>query len=62
MSAYKQMKAAGISSRAELEELSGFRQRTIQDYYNHNRKRFDVILAGAVEIKSRKSAIQLNPM
>jgi len=56
MSAYKQMKAAGIASRDELEELSGFRQRTIQDYYNNNRKRFDVILAGAIEIKLRKSA------
>ena len=44
-------KQAGLSSLAELSELSDVKVRTLDNWFHKNPKRFECILAGAVAIK-----------
>lgn len=54
MTPSKQAKEAGLSGLKEMSEMTGKTVRTLQNWFNHEKKLFSVALAGCVAIKNDK--------
>lgn len=54
MTPSKQAKQAGLSGLAEMSEMTGKTTRTLQNWFNNEKKLFFVALAGCVAIKNEK--------
>ncbi len=52
------VKERGMKSLSLFSEISGVQIRTLQNWYDHNRKQFDCILAGAI----LANTIEINQM